>query len=127
MPSVQQHIQQANHNERLRQQLDTLNIIDWTITVMFYTALHKVDAFLANVNIHPKKHTSGDPNDFGRNQYVNTFFPLDKHKSYCRLYNASRNARYEVTYLGTNSRNYYERLLQNDFNHLDGYLDSVLP
>ena len=127
MPSEQEHNRQANHNEQVFQRLDSINIIDWAITVMFYTALHKVDAYLSRLSIHPRKHTSGDPTSLGRNDYISQMFPLNESMQYQRLYNASINSRYELYCLDPGSRAYFQTLLQNDFNPLNQYLNRILP
>jgi len=123
MPPRPEHIRQADHNEGVFRRLDSLDIIDWTITVMFYAALHKVDAYLALQNIHPTKHYGKNPP--GRNQYVKEKLPRDEARNYLRLYNASKRSRYEVGCLEPNTRAYYEGLFQNHFIPLNDYFQSV--
>jgi len=123
MPPRQEHIRQAEHNEGVFSRLNSLDIIDWTITVMFYATLHRVDAYLALQNIHPKKHVGDDPP--GRNQYVNRFLPNDMARHYHRLYNASMRSRYDVDCLDPNARAYYEEFFQNHFIPLNDYFQSV--
>jgi hypothetical protein len=43
MPSVDQHIAQWKHNRRCAQSIDS-QFRDWQINVVFYAALHAVDA-----------------------------------------------------------------------------------
>ena len=123
MPPRPEHIRQADHNEGVFSRLDSLDIIDWTITVMFYAALHRVDAYLARSNIYPTKHNGSNP--LGRNQYVSRILPTDEARNYLRLYNASKRSRYEVGCLDPNTRTYYEDLLQNDFTPLNNYFQRV--
>ncbi len=62
MPSKARHVQQALHNYAV---YDYLNAspqatTDWQITVLFYAALHYVDAYLDNVGVHPRSHEDRD-------------------------------------------------------------------
>ncbi len=65
MPSEAQHIVKAEHNERffiaISEGLQSSygQYHDWVVTVMFYSALHYIDAYLARVwGIHPETHGS---------------------------------------------------------------------
>lgn len=54
--TLRQHIAKAQENERLSQSLEQGPHYDWAVTVLFYAALHWVDAHLSAVGIHPKDH-----------------------------------------------------------------------
>ncbi len=59
MPPRDQHIQRAVDNEDFyHRRLDLREPIDrsWGVVVLFYAALHWVDAYLATKNIHPADH-----------------------------------------------------------------------
>jgi hypothetical protein len=49
VPSKEDHLNRAQDNERLAGSLDLNSAInvDWAITILFYAALHYVDAYLA--------------------------------------------------------------------------------
>lgn len=64
MPSTDQHLTQARHNEMFRQSLNGTSFADWIVTGIFYSAIHYIEAFLATKNLHPKNHAYRD-NDVG--------------------------------------------------------------
>lgn len=90
MPSVQEHISKARHNEQFLDQLPKLStpFPDWMISGAFYTALHYVDACLAGRDIHPLTHhlRSGY---VGRLRELRAIYP-----DYRALEDVSRDARY---------------------------------
>lgn len=89
MPSRDEHLAQAKHNARFYGSFDRSVFKDWAVTVLFYTSLHYIDAFLAHrANIHPVKHKTRD-NAVGT---VAELKPIFGH--YSALKNASFNARY---------------------------------
>lgn len=47
MPGVQVHLDQAGHNETFFSRIDVGSFSDWAVTVLFYSALHYIDAYLA--------------------------------------------------------------------------------
>ncbi len=120
--TVQEHLQQARHNEGLAQRLGIppFRTYDWAITVLFYCILHFVDAYLFQFHqIVPKGHTATRDRRTGqrlpgRNDYVNQYLPQIA-RAYKMLYSASRRARYEGAYLGLNGAGYYQRLRDNEF------------
>lgn len=63
---------------------------DWIVTLAFYKALHAVDSYLADFDIHPRRHGGND----GRNVSVKKRLQ-DIYEQYAALYEASQNARYE--------------------------------
>ena len=94
MPSKQQHLDQASKNERLYHQfdLDKTEFLDWAVTVLFYSLLHYLDAFLAQrqPSRHPRSHAERD-DEVGRSGQLTQVWQF-----YRRLKDESRNARYEV-------------------------------
>ena len=120
--TVQEHLQQARHNEALASQLSSppLAAYDWAITVLFYSVLHFVDAYLLQrYGIEPKGHTAARDRRTGqripgRNDYVRQHLPQIA-PAYQLLYSASRRARYEGAYLGLKSAGYYQKLRDNEF------------
>jgi hypothetical protein len=59
MPNKDQHIKKAKHIEEFSDSLIELNnkFIDWAIVAYFYSALHWVDALLAEkLKKHPENH-----------------------------------------------------------------------
>ena len=94
MPSKQVHIQQAVHNQQLCGVLDNAHYPDWCVTVMFYCALHYVDAILAESLTgqvqHPQSHEY-------RNKGIGMLqvFTPQIHADYRALQTRSRMARYD--------------------------------
>ena len=60
MPALNQHLPLAESNEGFAESIAELpnRFPDWEITVLFYSALHYADAFLATQDIHPRSHDS---------------------------------------------------------------------
>ena len=88
MPSRQQHLANAERNQRLSIALQSGPHIEWAVTVLFYAALHLVEATLAP-SVHSTNHKA-------RNQTVQLdprFHPIYRH--YRELYYRGLDARYE--------------------------------
>ncbi|HQE92009.1 MAG TPA: hypothetical protein PLH19_04885 [Anaerolineae bacterium] len=49
MPTADTHLHQAQHNHALIETLDPENTVylDWIVTIAFYVAVHRVEAWLA--------------------------------------------------------------------------------
>jgi uncharacterized protein (UPF0332 family) len=62
MPSKDDHLQKARHNEAFFDsfELRSTPYLDWVVTGIFYAALHYVDAFLATQGVHPGSHSRRD-------------------------------------------------------------------
>lgn len=92
MPGINDHLDQVAHNQNFLRLLRWFSRFfqDWLVTAEFYTALHVVDAYLANNDIHPDAH-------YLRGQYIFTDLALQPiYYAYQDLENLSRNARYDV-------------------------------
>lgn len=100
MASLQAHLRQAQHNEKLAQELlASMEYKDWIITITFYAAIHYVEAaFFQNpeivhteVGITPK-YPGGY---YGyRSDMILQYYPAEVDMSYRKLYQLSRIARY---------------------------------
>ena len=88
MPSQSEHLIKASHNKNLLEDFDLLHteFIDWVVTVLFYSAVHYVEAFLAVRSIHSPIHAE-------RDRRVRNLLP-DIYDSYNDLKNDSVEARY---------------------------------
>jgi len=64
MPSQTAHLNQARANEDLARELSARETspthISWAAVVLFYTALHLVDAYLAQRGTNPATHAERD-------------------------------------------------------------------
>ena len=88
MPSREQHISLAEHNERFTDSfdLDATPYRDWLVTGKFYAAVHYVEAYLATRGEHSRDHRA-------RDSKVKRLLPAIKH-DYRSLKDESINARY---------------------------------
>jgi hypothetical protein len=126
--TVQEHLQQARRNEGLAQRLGIppFRTYDWAMTVLFYSILHFVDAYLLQrQGIVPKGHIAARDRRTGqrlpgRNDYVKQHLPQIA-PAYQFLYSASRRARYDGAFLGPKSVEYYQRLRDNEFASARGF------
>ena len=92
MPSRDEHLERARQNEEFAGSLDIDRAIqaDWAVTILFYSALHYVDAYLAVKSYHPPDHDARD------SEIENNGSLADIYKDYRRLKDRSREARYNV-------------------------------
>ena len=88
MPTKQEHLDQANHNEQFYGSFNRADYKDWAVTVLFYIALQYIDAFLATKGIHPGKHDTRD-NSIQRISEIRSLWP-----HYRFMKDHSRTARY---------------------------------
>lgn len=93
MPSKDEHLEKAEGNEAFAPSIvhDTQTRIDWKLIVLFYAAVHYIEAyFAATLGIHLKSHVT-------RDSYVARDSNLKKiFSSYQHLKYFGYNARYEV-------------------------------
>ena len=98
MPSKQQHLDKAIHNEAFYDDfdLDSSLYCDWAVIALFHSLLHYIDAVLAagQTPIHPRTHSKRD-NCVGRITDLQPIF-----KEYMKLKDRSRDARYEAVPFG---------------------------
>jgi hypothetical protein len=96
MPNLQEHLDKAQHNFDFLDSFDSNqrgNYRGWIVTVYFYTALHYVDAYLAN-----KGYKEFNTHEERKNHIV--IFQSDLkpsiYRKYRQLEDDSRNARYST-------------------------------
>jgi len=90
MPDWPIHLNQARHNETCYSSIDIIAFGDWAMTVLFYAALHYIDAWLdyyAGLS-DPGGHDIRDA-QLRSQSMLREIYP-----QYSRLKNRSRNARY---------------------------------
>lgn len=122
MPVLHQHLARAEKNERFYQTISSSRPLseqfpEWEVVVLFYSALHYVDAFLATLNLHPQDHGV-------RNWWTATSVeirPIYFH--YQNLYRLSRRARYDLIPF---SRPYVQNLYTRDFQPIKQHLHALL-
>lgn len=116
--TVENHVKKLNHDCKLAQELaGREDYYDWTITCAFYYVIHCVEAFAHKIgrereligevgrgeSLHSKRER------FVR-RYMNDHFTI-----YRRLYDKSRQSRYDPTYFEKVCRlkGYHKRLLES--------------
>lgn len=96
MASFQDHINQAQRNFNFLSGINETqqDCMDWQVTVAFYTALHIVNAYLSEYDLHPEDHAEifyqlDKSNDDAR-------YAIDRkiYYKYRNLFNLSHRARY---------------------------------
>ncbi len=91
MPSKDQHLAQAAHNEKFALSIGDWSkseYRDWVVTALFYSALHLLDARLDRYGIHPLFHAR-------RERCLETLSDFKNLKrQYYDLQHGSENARY---------------------------------
>lgn len=95
MPLTPEHLAKSSAVETLALSMDVSKpgAIDWAITMLFYSALHQVEAYFAKQKIHHGGHggTSGRDSSIENDPYTNGIS-----QTYQRMKTASINARYNV-------------------------------
>src|SRR5690348_12499946 len=86
MATETEHLNQAQHNRKLLNEIDHEKFPDWAATVAFYTAVHLVQALLKKSGDNCNSHSS-------RNKRLRQKHP-SVWKLYQPLYSYSRLARY---------------------------------
>lgn len=89
MPTLERHLPQAERNERAADAMASLpeRYTEWEVAMLFYSALHYVDAFLATRGLHPQSHLE-------RKDLVASLTNLARY--YDILFKRSMNARYHL-------------------------------
>jgi hypothetical protein len=90
LPNKEEHLNQASRNEKLAQSLAQTEYREWTVTVLFYVAVHYIEAFLAVRHLHCDDHSE-------RSEKIRQIPELRKiAKEYDALRTLSRQARYHA-------------------------------
>jgi hypothetical protein len=92
LPTKDEHVQKAKGNEVFADSIEPTSQarIDWKLVVLFYTAVHYVEAYLSKTGTHLRSHTT-------RDSWVARESNLKRIKmSYSHLKYFGYNARYEV-------------------------------
>ena len=92
LPSKEEHIAKAEGNSALALSMTLENQpkIDWALVILFYSAMHYVEAYLATLGQHLRSHTTRD-NFVGRDARLRKIF-----SEYQDLKYYGYNARYEM-------------------------------
>ena len=62
MPTKEQHVERANSTGTLALslKLDSQSRIDWALIMLFYSAMHYVEAYLSKLGVHLRSHPTRD-------------------------------------------------------------------
>ena len=92
MPSKQDHLIQAEHNEHFFRSFDfaTTPFKDWVISGIYYCVLHHIESYLAICNEHPQNNCQRLACFNNHNELDRLFVPFRT------LKDASQNARYNL-------------------------------
>lgn len=100
MASLQAHLRQAQHNEKLAQELlASMEYKDWIITITFYAAIHYVEAAffqnakIVHTEISKPRDYKGSYHDY-RTDMILKSYSSAVWQSFRKLYEQSRIARY---------------------------------
>jgi hypothetical protein len=98
MPSREQHLRKASDNKTFADSIENNNTteVGWALTVLFYSALHYIEAYNAKYGFHCNTHRQLN-DDIARNPVLN---PVSD--EYSDLQNFSWNARYKAVNYGRN-------------------------
>ena len=93
MPDRTEHLSKYRHNKEFLKcpVFEETKYLDWAVVVVFYSALHLIEAFFAGNGLHFQKHKERAQWVSSDSRLKNTDIP----KYYHFLYNQSIRARYE--------------------------------
>ena len=91
MPTQPEHLYKAKNNKSYADKMsrDTPTSAGWVLTVLFYSALHYIEAYNAKFGHHCYNHTDRNK-DIGKNPVLKPIY-----KNYLELYTFGWNARYK--------------------------------
>jgi len=117
MPDVAVHSRQAKHNKAFLTEFNLIQTAysDWAVTVMFYTALHLIEAYLATKDLHPVGHGV-------RDDYLTKMTVLKPiYQPYRELRHYSEKAHYRGVRLTTDVIGTLSNSLKTIEEHLQGF------
>lgn len=112
MPTKEEHLEKAEHNQKLADSLAKSAYPDWAVTVYFYSALHYAHAILAVYGQHPESHEATAPL-IRKNPVLKKVWT-----EYRSLQTAARNARYYATVISPQ----HLQDVSNDYSVLKSYI-----
>ena len=117
MADWQQYLRKAERNERLADELASLpqRYPEWEIIILFYSALHYANAFLA---------TRGQSADYHRERYDLLDSQTSLGKDYDTLFQRSMNARYDYDEFTTQE---VDRIRASPFRRVKEGILALLP
>lgn len=118
MPTQQQHLAQAHHNEDFINSFDlqTTPYLDWVVTGIYYTALHYVESYLALQGKHPRSDKYRDE----MFQQLKDLRPI--YADFRTLRDYSRGARYDIQKFSVVE---VEGLIRNELNAVRQHIIAI--
>lgn len=122
MPSRDEHIKQAKHNEEFIGIFDSKSspYLDWALTGIFYSAIHYIEAVLATRGKHPLSHAHRNT---WIEQYIKNIDIYDDHRD---LMEDSRAARYKCINPSENEIDESKLKLENIKNNLKTFIPHII-
>lgn len=122
MPSLDEHLRQAEHNERFVDIFDLKSspYLDWALTGIFYSAIHYVEAALATRAKHPLSHSE-------RNTLIHLYIKNnDVYDDHRDLMEDSRDVRYKCITISEVAINESKLKLRNIKTNLKTFIPSLI-
>ncbi len=117
MPKKDKHLSKAADNEKfaLSLNLSPAVNVDWAVTALFYAAVHYVEAYLAQKNLHSTDHRARD-SSIQRDKDLKALY-----NEYVDLKNQSVNARYYMRPIPASEVSVLANSLKKIQSHLSPY------
>ncbi len=118
MPTQQQHLAQAKHNEDFVNSFDlpTTHYLDWVATGIYYAALHYVESYLALQGKHPRS-------DKYRDEMFQQLRDLRAiYADFRTLRDYSRAARYDIQKFSATE---VESMIRNELNAVRQHITTI--
>jgi hypothetical protein len=124
MPSSSQHQAQIDHNNNFlslfSEKTTKSTYADWSIIVIFFSAMHVIEKYFSEVH---KKHNI---NHNDRNQAIKNDIRLTKiYPDYRRLYDWSRELRYDVTFINFDDKDVEEA--KKHYKNIENTVRRIIP
>jgi len=122
MPSSDEHIKKAKHNEGFVDIFDLKSspYLDWALTGIFYSAIHYIEAVLAIKSKHPISHSQ-------RNTLISLYIKnSDVYDDHRDLMEDSRDVRYKCITVSEKAINESKLKLENIKNNLKTFIPHIV-
>ena len=117
MPAGARHLSAAAHNKQLARNLLASLEPEWAAVLAFYSALHQVDAYFAQIALHPLNHEM-------RKSYIQRTGQLRQiYADYRTLESRSRDARYDLVRISPSA---VQQLIDNELEAIEGVVQRLL-
>jgi hypothetical protein len=118
MPTQQQHLSQAKHNENFVKSfdLDSTSYLDWVVTGIYYAALHYIESYLALLKKHPRS------NEYRERMFQEIKDLTSIYPDFRTLKDYSQGARYDLQKF---SKVEVEDIIRNELNDIRNHIIAI--